>query len=123
MKRCIETNIGIWERRARPSATSWKGLQPETPALCARLSAASGVRTQPLGPEHQGCCYAAACVMSFLRHWEIYPSDEGAIALEHALAHRLDEFPAGYSLAVCTPARPASASPTAFEYALKSPCR
>src|SRR5258708_31764887 len=26
-------------------------------------------------------------------------------------AHRLDEFPAGYSLAVCSPASPASASP------------
>src|SRR5579875_2910599 len=37
--------------------------------------------------------------------------------------HRLDEFPAGYSLAGCAPALPASASPTASEYALKSSCR
>ena len=36
------------------------------------------------------------------------------------LAHRLDEFPAGYSLAGCAPAVPASASPTVPEYALKS---
>jgi hypothetical protein len=30
----------------------------------------------------------------------------------HALAHRLDEFPVGYSLASCSPAELASASPT-----------
>ena len=40
-----------------------------------------------------------------------------------APAHRLDEFPAGYSLAGCAPALPASASPTASEYAVKSSCR
>jgi hypothetical protein len=37
--------------------------------------------------------------------------------------HRSDEFPAGYSLAGCAPASPASASPTASEYALKSSYR
>jgi len=42
--------------------------------------------------------------MSFLRHGEIYPFDEGVIAQDHALAHRTDEFPAGYSSAGCTPA-------------------
>ena len=31
-----------------------------------------------------------------------------------ALAHRLDEFPVGYSLASCSPAELASASPTAL---------
>ena len=61
--------------------------------------------------------------MSFLRHREIYPSDGGAIALDHAPAHRLDEFPVGYSLAGCAPALPASASPTASEYAVQSSCR
>jgi hypothetical protein len=54
--------------------------------------------------------------MSFLRHGEIYPCDvgdygEGAIPSDHALAHRNDEFPAGYSSAGCSPAEPASASP------------
>ena len=54
--------------------------------------------------------------MSFLRHGEIYPCDvgdygEGAIPSDHALAHRNDEFPAGYSSAGCSPAVPASASP------------
>ena len=61
--------------------------------------------------------------MSFSRHREIYPSDGGAILLDHAPAHRLDEFPAGYSLTVCSPALPASASPTVSEYAVESSCR
>lgn len=60
--------------------------------------------------------------MSFNRHREIYPSDEDA-GITSVLAHRLDEFPAGYSLAGCAPALPASASPTASEYALESSCR
>ena len=54
--------------------------------------------------------------MSFLRHKEIYQSDEPlserARLCGHALAHRLDEFPVGYSLASCSPAELASASPT-----------
>jgi hypothetical protein len=54
--------------------------------------------------------------MSFLRHEEIYQADElrvgRARSQDHALAHRLDEFPVGYSLAGCSPAEPASASPT-----------
>ena len=41
----------------------------------------------------------------------------------HASAHRLDEFPAGYSLAGCAPAEPAAASPAANQYALQSFCR
>ena len=61
--------------------------------------------------------------MSFLRHGEIYPSDGGIDASGHTPAHRLDEFPAGYSLAVCSPALSAAASPTAFEYAAKLSCR
>ena len=38
--------------------------------------------------------------------------------MANAPAHRLDEFPAGYSLAGCSPAWPASASPTVYEYAV-----
>src|SRR5579864_6427273 len=49
--------------------------------------------------------------MSFPRHKEIYPSDGGSTREGSAPAHRLDEFPAGYSLAGCSPAEPASASP------------
>ncbi|HYN24768.1 MAG TPA: hypothetical protein VES69_06945 [Pyrinomonadaceae bacterium] len=54
--------------------------------------------------------------LSFLRHKEIYQSDEQkgerARLCSYALAHRLDEFPVGYSLASCSPAELASASPT-----------
>ena len=71
--------------------------------------------------------------MSFLRHTEIYRSDmfialtPGVSAAsrwsapgpgkktrrkERALIHRFDEFPVGYSLTGCSPAEPASASPT-----------
>jgi hypothetical protein len=54
--------------------------------------------------------------MSFLRHAEIYRSDGREKAEEAAAssAHRLDEFPAGYSWAGCSPAEPACASPTSF---------
>jgi putative transposase len=54
--------------------------------------------------------------MSFFRHEEIYRSDVGS-NLEREPAetgppdHRLDESPTGYSLAGCSPAEPASASP------------
>jgi hypothetical protein len=70
------------------------------------------------GAEEQGGRYAALFVMSFLRHEEIYRSDVG---LGHAESRScgllpaligLDEFPVGYSLAGCSPADPASASPT-----------
>lgn len=60
--------------------------------------------------------------MSFLRHQEIFPSDGGANLTANTPAHRLDEFPAGYSLAGCSPAWPASASPTGTEYAVQSVC-
>jgi len=61
--------------------------------------------------------------MSFPRHQEIFPSDGGAGFAANAPAHRLDEFPAGYSLAGCAPAGPASASPTGSDYAVQSSCR
>jgi hypothetical protein len=56
--------------------------------------------------------------MSFFRHEEIYRSDVGSKherepAETGSPDHRLDESPAGYSLAGCSPAEPASASPTA----------
>jgi len=58
--------------------------------------------------------------MSFLRHREIYRSDgNGRDAA--APVHHCDEFPTGYSLAGCSPAEPASASPAAFN--LSGPIR
>jgi len=55
--------------------------------------------------------------MSFFRHKEIFQSDvgskdEGEPAETDPPDHRLDESPAGYSSAGCSPAEPASASPT-----------
>ena len=53
--------------------------------------------------------------MSFFRHEEIFRSDVGSTEGEPAetgsLDHRLDESPAGYSLAGWSPPEPASASP------------
>ena len=61
-----------------------------------------------------------------MRHGEIFRSDglglcgSGARSGRlHAPAHRLDEFPAGYSWAGCAPAEPASASPTGSYYEAK----
>jgi len=61
--------------------------------------------------------------MSFLRHLEIYPSDGGAGVAANAPAHRLDEFPAGYSSAGWSPPEPTSASPAEYDCAVKSSCR
>ncbi len=71
----------------------------------------------------QGCRFAAAFLMSFMRHQEIFPSDGGDSPAANAPAHRLDEFPAGYSLAGCSPAWPASASPAGDKCAVHSSCR
>ena len=61
--------------------------------------------------------------MSFLRHPEIFPSAGGAGLAANAPAHRLHEFPAGYSWAGCAPAEPASASPAGLQYVVMSSCR
>ena len=54
--------------------------------------------------------------MSFLRHAQIYRSDAvakpGPAVSRCPGHHRLDESAIGYSLAGCSPAEPASASPT-----------
>ena len=52
--------------------------------------------------------------MSFLRHREIYQVEVGGRGRNRgpARALRLDESPVGYSLVGCSPAAPASASPT-----------
>jgi hypothetical protein len=44
--------------------------------------------------------------MSFLKRGEIYHFDKGAIPRDHAVAHRNDDFPAGYSSVGCSPALP-----------------
>ena len=52
--------------------------------------------------------------MSFLRHREIYQVERSWRGRHRGLARtsRLDESSVGYSLAGCSPAEPASASPT-----------
>jgi putative transposase len=59
--------------------------------------------------------------MSFFRHREIFQSDvgsktKGKPAETDFPDHRLDESPAGYSLTGCSPAEPASVSPTGDHY-------
>jgi len=58
---------------------------------------------------------SAGATMSFFRHREIYQSDEEGSSGERPKsrppAHRPDESPTGYSLASCSPAELASASP------------
>src|ERR1700730_5473471 len=58
--------------------------------------------------------------MSFLRHLEIYPPMRAQTNVAHAPAHRLDEFPAGYSLAGCAPAEPTAASPAGHHFAVEA---
>lgn len=78
--------------------------------------------------ESGGRC-AAAFSISFPRHREISRSDVGSATLGAGVVAcprpliGLDEFPVGSSLAGCSPAAPASASPTAGRYALNSFCR
>src|SRR5208283_3917476 len=87
--------------------------------FCAGLSSAAGVRAQltTLASRRERTS------MSFSRHEEIYRSDVGLGKAESGSCYRrsqqpigLDEFPAGYSLAGCPPAEPASASPTANDF-------
>jgi transposase InsO family protein len=69
-------------------------------------------RAQPAGATVSP---AARVKMSFPRHEEIYQSDlpgEAGATSEAPPAHRLDESPADYSLASCSPAELASASST-----------
>jgi len=47
----------------------------------------------------------------------------GERPIRRSLAHRLDEFPVGYSSASCTPAALASASPTGSHFAIQARCR
>src|SRR6202165_561239 len=68
--------------------------------------------------------------MSFLRQKQIYPPigslvDTGGGPRSGCApgSHRRDESAAGYSLAGCAPAVPASASPGDYEYAVQWSCR
>jgi putative transposase len=78
-----------------------------------RLHSALGYRPpeefeQAAAVNQAGSCGAAS--MSFSRHGEIYRWDRET-ANTVSPAHPIDESPAGYSLAGCSPAEPDSASP------------
>jgi putative transposase len=84
--------------------------------LHSALNYVSPAQFEAAAEEHSTACtqFSAAKIrMSFLRHEEIYQSDvEGEAGAAPGLppAHRLDESPADYSLASCSPAELASAS-------------
>jgi putative transposase len=88
-----------------------------------RLHSALGYRP-PVEFEQSATAAAGSqgATMSFFRHAEIYRPmwDSGCRSLGATTAaaptHRLDEFPVGYSSAGCSPAEPASASPTEDHY-------
>jgi len=57
--------------------------------------------------------------MSFKGMGKSFQTIEAPILQDRRLcAHRLDEFPAGYSLTGCSPALPASASPAGVDDAV-----
>ena len=84
-----------------------------------RLRLHSALGYQPLEEFEQAASSATGsrgATMSFFRHPEIFRSDvrfliNGGPTEAGSPDHRLDESPAGYSLAGCSPAEPASASP------------
>ena len=113
---------------ARTSDRSLHGVLQHHPAAfqLERVHARSGLLQPPArihgslskSSEH-GCRYAAACWVSFSRRGEIYQSDVERKGRERQSCSLpaligVDESPAGYSLAGCSPAVPASASPTGF---------
>ena len=82
-----------------------------------RLHSALGYRTpEEFEREARTRVNSAGATMSFFRHGEIYQSDVGGNSSgerpkSRPPTHRSDESPAGYSLASCSPAELASASP------------
>ena len=102
---------------------SREGVQREALAFGFGLLPAGGVRAEPACPASGS---GGSGGRSFPRHGEIFRCDRagwrdaGRRAIElYAPPHRLDEFPAGYSLAGCAPAEPAAASPAGNHYAAK----
>ena len=82
-----------------------------------RLHSALGYKTpEEFEQAANPATISKGATMSFFRHGEIYQSDvgsktEGEPAETGSPDHRLDESPAGYSLAGWSPPEPASASP------------
>ena len=108
----------------RASASSWKRSTTKNActrrsATCPRPSSSASCGRKPTRRPLRG-----SFPYEFSQAWGNLSSDGGAQPLrDRALAHRHDEFPAGYSLAGCAPAEPASASPAGPQSAVKSSCR
>jgi putative transposase len=88
---------------------------------CRRLHSALGYRPPEEFEEAMAARGIYGATMSFFRHEEIYRSDVGSLidgkpTEAGSPDHRLDESPAGYSLAGCSPALPASASPAVDQF-------
>jgi hypothetical protein len=78
-----------------------------------RLHSALGYRSPEEFEQAAAEVISSGASMSFFRHKDIYRSDAKWEPTEaDSPAHRLDESPAGYSLAGWSPPEPASASPT-----------
>src|SRR3954451_10285325 len=113
---------GSGGRKIGDPRISGESLQPQTASFRARLLAACGVRSKSRLATKGGRC-TAAIWMSFSGIGEIYQSDVSRGVRERRKLrprpHRLDEFPAGYSSAGCSPTLPASASPAESHSALQ----
>ena len=97
-----------------------------------RLHSALGYKTpEEFEAATQPAAASTGASMSFFRHGEIYRStkrprgrprkNSGEPVSPNSPAHRIDESPVGYSLAGCSPAEPASASPTEAESVTAQP--
>jgi len=101
----------------RVSDRTMVGILPSGSCLQGVRVERSSTAMKPAVTTTRSCCHRCegACV-SFPRHGEIF-RNEGGRSAGQAWARpsppHFDEFPVGYSLAGCSPAEPASASPTA----------
>ena len=88
-----------------------------------RLHSALGYRSpEEFEASAPAAAGSAGASMSFFRHGEIYRwKRNGKPAQPGSPAHPFDESPVGYSLAGCSPAEPASASPTGVESEITQP--
>src|SRR5579875_942317 len=104
-RRFTGRNLAISPTLEPVSARFSRRSTTKNPSIGARLPAPGRVRTQSAGSNQKGGRCATACLMSFLRHREIY---------------HFDGVPAGYSWAGCSLALPASASPAGGHLARKA---
>ena len=124
----IGRNITICPMRSVRSAVSWRRCTTKNGctrpwAICPRQSS----RRICCGRITARTPLRGSFLYEFFRHREIFRSDVIRLVRERrnrrSPAHRLDEFPVGYSSVSCTPAALASASPTGIHSATQARCR